>query len=262
MQTHHCESLHMHLCVSIGKSNSHWGSIRSVNGGLYCLFQTQSDHEWSWIQFYQCHLRDQRAHWLPKSAEDPRSHLRILYFSACAVAVHPWKRTPPRWTLWSRCLQHEDSPMPHTLARLVKLNFEELSTVLSQVQACMNSRPLVALPPDDTWSFLNCIEAHPNMSFSYTSIYLLCRFQLCQLALIHHIWKRWSTEYKSCLQKVPKWHLHTKNIAVDDVALMCDDRMLPTKWPLARITEVFPGKDNIIYVWLNWRLQVVPILVL
>ena len=31
----------------------------------------------------------------------------------------------------------------------VKLNFEELSTILSQVEACMNSRPLVALPPDD-----------------------------------------------------------------------------------------------------------------
>ena len=32
---------------------------------------------------------------------------------------------------------------------LVKLNFEELSTVLSQVEACMNSRQLAALPHDD-----------------------------------------------------------------------------------------------------------------
>ena len=31
----------------------------------------------------------------------------------------------------------------------MKLNSEELSTVLSQIEACMNSRPLVALPPDD-----------------------------------------------------------------------------------------------------------------
>ena len=55
----------------------------------------------------------------------------------------------------------------------------------------------------------------------------------------------------SCLQKVPKWHLHTKNVAVNDVVLMCDDRMLPTKRLLACIIEVFPDKDNIVYVWLN-----------
>ena len=50
----------------------------------------------------------------------------------------------------------------------------------------------------------------------------------------------------SCLQKIPKWHLHTKNVAVNDVVCMCDDRMLLTKWPLARIIEVFPSKDNIV----------------
>ena len=39
-----------------------------------------------------------------------------------------------------------------------------------------------------------------------------------------------------------------KNVTVNDVFLMRDDRMLPTKWPLACVTEVFPGKDNIVRV--------------
>ena len=89
-----------------------------------------------------------RAHWLPESAEDPRSHLRILHFSASAVAVHPWKRIPLWWTLWSHYLQHEDLPMLHTLASETEL-WRTFYCTFSQVEACMNSRPLVALPPDD-----------------------------------------------------------------------------------------------------------------
>ena len=46
----------------------------------------------------------------------------------------------------------------------VKLNFEELFTVLSQVEACMNSRPLVALPLDD-----NGVEAITPGHFLITS---------------------------------------------------------------------------------------------
>ena len=109
------------VCLLVKATHIEAVSNLSMEGGLYCLLQTQSDHEWSWIKFYQCLLTDQRAHWLPESAEDPRRYLRILQFSASAVAVHPWKCTPLRWTLWHHCLQHEDSPMPHTLASETEL---------------------------------------------------------------------------------------------------------------------------------------------
>ena len=90
-------------------------------------------------------------------------------------------------------------------------------------------------------------KALNNMPSSYNSISLLHRFQLCQ-ALVCHIRKHWSTEYMSCLGKVPKLYLHTKNVTVNDVILMRDDRMLPTKWPLACVIEVYVDKDNIIHV--------------
>ena len=46
----------------------------------------------------------------------------------------------------------------------VKLNFDKLSTVLSQVEACVNSRLLVALPPDD-----HRVEALTPAHFSIAS---------------------------------------------------------------------------------------------
>ena len=64
----------------------------------------------------------------------------------------------------------------------VKLTFEECSTVLTQIEACMNSRPLVALPCDGKGidvltpgHFLigRSIESLPDPSFSYHPMLLL-----------------------------------------------------------------------------------------
>ena len=63
----------------------------------------------------------------------------------------------------------------------VKLTFEELTTVLSQIEACLNSRPLVALPCNDDGvealtpgHFLigRPLEALPNPAVSFRSLSL------------------------------------------------------------------------------------------
>ena len=93
----------------------------------------------------------------------------------------------------------------------VRLTFEELATVVSQIEACLNSRPLVPLASDDEGlevltpgHFLigRALEALPDPSFTCNSrdLLLLRRWELCQ-AIIQHFWKRWSTEYVTNLNR-------------------------------------------------------------
>lgn len=70
-----------------------------------------------------------------------------------------------------------------------KLTFEECSILLTQIEACVNSRPIVPLPQDDDGveaftpgHFLigRPLEALPDPAFSYHNISLLLRWHLCQ----------------------------------------------------------------------------------
>ena len=146
----------------------------------------------------------------------------------------------------------------------VKLTFEELTMVLSQIEACLNSRQLLSLPPDNNGNealtpshFITGrpLEALPDPYVSFESISLLCHFQLCQ-ALVRHVWKCWSTEYLSCLRRVPKWHRRIRNVSVGDVVLMCDDGLVSTRWPLAHVIGCTLTR-MVLYVSLSWEAPLV-----
>lgn len=91
------------------------------------------------------------------------------------------------------------------LCRIVgnsRLNFEELTTVLSQIEACLNSRPLGVIPHynDEGMEVLTPghfligrpIEAIPDHDLSYRPLSTLRRWHLCE-ALVRHFWKRWQS---------------------------------------------------------------------
>ena len=138
-----------------------------------------------------------------------------------------------------------------------KLNYEELSTVLTQVEACMNSRPLGVIPHNNDEGiavltpghFLigRPIEAIPDHNLSYQPIPLLRRWYLCE-ALVRHFWKRWSSEYLIGLRKYHKWHHPTKNFQPGDIVVAREDNTTPSQWPLARIVEAHKGSDGLVRV--------------
>ena len=177
----------------------------------------------------------------------------------CSMQNITWsfipERTPHFGGLWEAAVKS----MKRHLKRVIgetKLTFEEFATVLTEVEACLNSRPLAPLPcegdtvePLTPGHFLigRPLEALPNSSASYRSISLLRRWHLCQ-HLIRHFWKRWATEYIDIIRRFMKWHHPSRNLQVGDVVLLQEDNLIPTKWPLGCIVNTYPGKDEIVRV--------------
>ena len=133
----------------------------------------------------------------------------------------------------------------------VRLNFEEFTTLLAQVEACLNSRPLTPLPdPSEPLEVLTPghfligrpLTALPD-EIDVLKTTPLKRWQLCQ-SLVRHLWARWSREYVDTLSKFHKWHTPSKDLQVGDIVCLRDEPLAPTRWPLARVVEVHSGPDG------------------
>lgn len=148
----------------------------------------------------------------------------------------------------------------HHLRRILgnsTLTYEEMSTVTSQIEACLNSRPISAIS-NDVNDLLPLTPGHfligeqpivvPEPSLLNININRLNRWQLTQ-RLFQHFWSRWSTEYLGRLQQRPKWVKQMDNdIKIGTLVLIKDDNLPPGKWPLARIIDLHPGDDGLIRV--------------
>jgi len=136
------------------------------------------------------------------------------------------------------------------------LTYEEFSTLLTQVEAVLNSRPLCALS-DDPADVSALTPAHfligepiiviPEPSLTDVPTSKLSHWQLVRQTL-DKFWSRWSTEYLQRLQTRNKWHLSTRPLHIGDLVLVLDERYPPAKWPLARVTATHPGSDGHIRV--------------
>ena len=168
----------------------------------------------------------------------------ILQF--CATKNIEWSFIPERSPHFDGLWESAVKSAKYHLKRVVKdtkLTFEEMTTFLVQVEACLNSRPLVALnsPDDDGIEALKSghfligqpLYALPDHSFSNPTISFVKRWNLCQ-QLTHHFWQRWLSEYLTHLNKFSKWHRATRNLKVSDIVLLKEDNVAHTKWPLVK----------------------------
>ena len=57
-------------------------------------------------------------------------------------------------------------------------------------------------------------------------------------------WNRWLKEYLPSLTERLKWEQDTRDLQKGDLVLLQEKNIKRSKWPLARVIEVFPGDDG------------------
>lgn len=133
------------------------------------------------------------------------------------------------------------------------LTYEELLTVLIQIEAVLNSRPLgQALSPDPSEPvaltpahFLHTVPLRslPSAPVLDSVERLRSRFLLID-KLVQTYWNRWSTEYLNTLQAREKWLVDPNPIQKGTVVLIMQNNAPPLHWPLGIIQETYPGSDR------------------
>lgn len=168
-----------------------------------------------------------------------------------------WHYIPPKMPtcggLWESGVQ---SAKRH-LARVnkdTKLTYEEMATLLAQVEACLNSRPLCQI---DNTTVTPLTPGHflvgeplinvPDINYDHQRVSLLTRWQMVQ-KMTHEFWRRWKTEYLNTLQQRYKWQVPISSPSVGDIVVIKDEDTPPTKWLLGRIKQIHPGVDNLVRV--------------
>ncbi|UYV71317.1 hypothetical protein LAZ67_8002609 [Cordylochernes scorpioides] len=182
-------------------------------------------------------------------------HTQYIYIYSEEIK---WNFIPPSSPHFGGLWEAGIKSVKYHLRRIVgktKLTFEELTTVLTQIEACLNSRPLCPLTDDP--EDLNALTAgHFLIGMPLTAVPSLVREGGSSLKgrwqLVEQIktdfWKRWSCEYFSRLQNRPKWLKPVDNIKIGTLVLLKEDNLPPLKWRMGRINQVYPGEDGLVRV--------------
>ncbi|XP_071577903.1 uncharacterized protein [Temnothorax nylanderi] len=136
------------------------------------------------------------------------------------------------------------------------LSIEEFTTVLAQIEAVLNSRPLCSVSTDPSdlevlspghFLTMEPLVSVPTHDVTPLQINRLSRWQLIQR--IHQdFWKRWHHEYLNTLQQRPKWWNSINQIAVGSLVLIKDANMSPLRWKRGRVEALHPGSDGVLRV--------------
>lgn len=137
---------------------------------------------------------------------------------------------------------------------LANLTYEEMNTVLVQIEGVLNSRPLTPLSSDPSdltaltpSHFLigRPLTALPSpQDTDPAAIPSLSRYMRIQ-QLKAHFWKRYYIEYITELQKRQKWRKQGDQLRLGEMVLVKDDRLPPARWLLGRVDRLYPGSDGV-----------------
>ncbi|KAL0171405.1 hypothetical protein M9458_031716, partial [Cirrhinus mrigala] len=130
---------------------------------------------------------------------------------------------------------------------------EVLRTVLIEVEGILNSKPLgytssdvADLDPITPYCFLigRRDASLPQVIYQESEMLSRRRWRHSQL-LAEHFWKHFLKHYLPDLQTRQKWKTEKRTLEIGDVVLIIDPQLPRALWPVGRVTQVFPGADDV-----------------
>ncbi|GFU57372.1 integrase catalytic domain-containing protein [Trichonephila clavipes] len=136
--------------------------------------------------------------------------------------------------LWEASVKSMKTHMKRAIGSQV-LTYEEFSTYLAEIEACLNSRPLVPVSsdPEDCTAITSAhfligtsLKGIPEPDFCNKRISLCDRWKQLQ-QMTQSFWKRWSLDYLTQLQQRRKWQKQQHDLKVNDLVLIKEDNLPP-----------------------------------
>ncbi|XP_067941083.1 uncharacterized protein [Watersipora subatra] len=170
--------------------------------------------------------------------------------------VIEFKLNPPSAShmggVWERMIRTARNVLQSLLkSHSDRLDTSHLRTLMYEVMAIINSRPLsvvteedMPLSPNMLLTMKSDVTLPPPGSFDESDMYSRKRWRAVQ-HIANVFWKRWKTEYLSQLHSRQKWvHKTTNNIAVGDIVLIKDDQTTRNVWLKGRVSDCYTSQDG------------------
>jgi len=161
-------------------------------------------------------------------------------------------RTPHMGGLWEAAV----CGMKRIMRKILQshlLKVDELSSILIEIEASLNSRPLIQMESTDSDSpaltpghFLigRPLLAPPTPIQTREKITALRRWQLMQ-RLSQDFWDAWKTSYLHSIQQRHVWNGSSHKFKEGDIVFLKEDIFSYRQWPLAKILKICPGDDGV-----------------
>ena len=181
----------------------------------------------------------------------------LSHFAACNLK---WKFIVPGapwwggW--WERLVRSVKSALRKTVSNSC-LTRVELETILMEIEAAINSRPLTVVRDDE--NEVECLTPNhfligrrSGMSVEvFEDVDNITQTTLKErresyLKYLDTLWFRWRSEYITSLPYFSSKSGRSNSVDIDSVVLIRDDMRPRMQWPLGVVVCVYPGRDGLI----------------
>lgn len=159
----------------------------------------------------------------------------------------------PHFGGWESSVKLVKYHMERVLGK-VRLCFEDFTTLITEIEAIVNSRPMWSVP-SRTDEFEALTPGHfimfkapntlPEGNVDHIPRNRLNQYQYLQ-RLRSEFWRLWSHEYIITLQNRKKWRETQQNVQLGQIVLVSEDDEHPSQWSLGKIVAVHPGSDGLV----------------